>query len=318
MADPRPQLRLVVAAIILASALCGTRWSGQVAASDATSAADADACPVTPYAAEVLDPSFSATWYRSGDLWAAPDGSAVGTWFADPEWMKVQWRRPIGVELTVEGRRLDGAAPPLSAEESDGYEILEYTFTPMTFPTEGCWEVIGRIPGAELRFVVLVHPGEQHYRHTPPATPEPDLWQTLLRPLEPFDLEPDASCPVTPTGDISRVEGVVYGDGPVYLQAIDDAGRLVLSDDGTLSLRWIVSPEAPGAFLVRGVPRDGAQVRFGAANSQPGMRFLTRLSSDTSDWEIWPTPLTVPGLGCYTLQIDAPTFTQVITLEIAF
>jgi hypothetical protein len=88
------------------------------------------ACPVTPYAAEVLDPSFSVTWYHSGDLWAAPDVGNLGAWFADPD---------------------------------------------MTFPTAGCWEITGRIPGAELRFVVLAHPGEQHNRQSPPTMPGPDL-----------------------------------------------------------------------------------------------------------------------------------------------
>ena len=288
-----------------------------MAANDATPAADSSACPATPYGAEVLDPSFSSTWYRSGDLWAAPDVGNMGAWFADPEWMKVQWRRPIGEKLAVEGRRLDGDAPPLVAEVSDGYELSEYTFTPMTFPTDGCWEVVGRTPGAELRFVVLVHPGEEHYRHTPPPQPDPTIWQTLSRPLETPALGPDGSCPASPGREISRVDGTVFGDGPVSVQGRGGAGTLTLTEDGTLPLRWIFSPEATGPFLMRSVPLAGTYTSFGATDPQPEFRFSRRLLPQTVDWQIWSLPLTVPGPGCYALQIDAPGFTQVITLEIA-
>ena len=312
-------------ALVLAWGLLAGCWPGSRAAVNAqsatpstgTPAAAVTDCPVTPYAAEVLDPSFSGTCYHSGDLWAAPDVGNLGAWFADPEWMKVQWRRPIGTELTVEGRRLDGDAPPLDAEVSDGYDLSAYTFTPMTFPTAGCWEVTGRIPGAELRFVVRVHPGEHNYRQRPPAMPGPDLWPTLRLPLETVDLTPDRSCPVTPSRTVSRVEGAVHGDGPIYLQAIDDADPGTEREDGSMLLRWIVSPEAPSAFLARGVPINGAQPRFGTNDPQPETQFVSLLSPETPDWQIRPMRLTVPGPGCYALQIDAPSFTQVITLEIA-
>jgi hypothetical protein len=43
---------------------------------------------------------------------------------------------------------------------------------------------------------------------------------------------------------------------------------------------------------------------------------VSLLSAETPDWQIRPMRLAVPGPGCDALQIDAPGFTQVITLEI--
>jgi hypothetical protein len=68
---------------------------------------------------------------------------------------------------------------------------------------------------------------------------------------------------------------------------------------------------------MRSVPLAGAYASFGATDPQPEFRFSRRLLPQTIDWQIWSLPLTVPGPGCYALQIDAPSFTQVITLEIA-
>jgi hypothetical protein len=63
--------------------------------------------------------------------YVAVDGSVVMKW---PWW----WRRTLGGELTITGRRLDGAAPPLTAYLPDGYEA---GFRPsgITFPSQGCW-----------------------------------------------------------------------------------------------------------------------------------------------------------------------------------
>lgn len=78
----------------------------------------------------------------------AEDGSVVMKW---PWW----WRRTLGAELAITGRRLDGDAPPLTAYTLDGYEA---GFQPsgITFPTEGCWQVTGAVGDARLTFVTLV------------------------------------------------------------------------------------------------------------------------------------------------------------------
>jgi hypothetical protein len=76
------------------------------------------------------------------------DGSV---WMKWPWW----WRRRLGRDLVITGRRLDAAAPSLTAYVPHGYEA---GFVPsgITFPTAGCWEVTGRVGEASLTFVTLV------------------------------------------------------------------------------------------------------------------------------------------------------------------
>jgi hypothetical protein len=77
----------------------------------------------------------------------AADGSVGMKW---PWW----WRGVKG-KLTITGRRLDGKAPPLTAEIPTGYG---QGFQPsgISFPTEGCWEVTGSVGDAKLTFVTLI------------------------------------------------------------------------------------------------------------------------------------------------------------------
>ena len=101
--------------------------------------------------------------YGNGALWTDlwPDGTVLippdnvgadGRLFMKWPW----WRRERGQPLTIEGRRLDGPAPPLGADIPEGYDELYFQATGLIFPTEGCWEVTGRAGDASLTFVVLV------------------------------------------------------------------------------------------------------------------------------------------------------------------
>ncbi len=73
---------------------------------------------------------------------------------------KVGWSRLPGASLTVTGHRLDGTAPPLKASipccYSEGFQA-----SGLTFPTEGCWEIVAKSNGSELRVVVQVAPNER-------------------------------------------------------------------------------------------------------------------------------------------------------------
>ncbi len=80
--------------------------------------------------------------------WVRPDGSLTMEW---------GWWRGAEGQLTVEGRRLDTPlAPPLLAELAEGYAETGFQGGELIFPSEGCWEVTGKVGEAELTFVVFV------------------------------------------------------------------------------------------------------------------------------------------------------------------
>jgi hypothetical protein len=70
--------------------------------------------------------------------------------------MKVPWWRGVPGRLTIEGRRLDATAVPLTAWIPTGYGREGFQSTAITFPTPGCWEVTGRVANASLTFVTLI------------------------------------------------------------------------------------------------------------------------------------------------------------------
>ncbi len=116
------------------------------------------ACPVTK-------PNGSGDEYRnefiSTLLW--PDGAVVfkpgGPGMAREDGsleMKFAWTRFIKGQLTIEGHRLDGSAPPLRALIPAGYGDTGFQATGLIFPTPGCWEVTGHVGSGHLTFVTRV------------------------------------------------------------------------------------------------------------------------------------------------------------------
>lgn len=81
-----------------------------------------------------------------GDGSIHPDGSLD---------MKFPWFRAAGLEgkLAITGRRLDAAAPPLKAVIPNGYLDTGFQATGLIFPTEGCWEITGKVGDTTLTFV---------------------------------------------------------------------------------------------------------------------------------------------------------------------
>jgi hypothetical protein len=84
-----------------------------------------------------------------GSSWAevGPDGSIRA---------KLGWWRGVKGRLTITGRRLDALAPRLGSEVSAGYGVSGFQPSGLIFPSEGCWEVTGKVGEAKLRFVTLV------------------------------------------------------------------------------------------------------------------------------------------------------------------
>jgi hypothetical protein len=122
-------------------------------------------CPVTiPRKApdppgEYLFGSKSAFWNGAlfvGGLW--PDGTVLIKSDAPDLSMKFGWFRGAGLrgKLTIQGKRLDGLAPPLGARIPEGYGDTGFQSSNVIFPTEGCWEVTGKVGTAVLTFVTRV------------------------------------------------------------------------------------------------------------------------------------------------------------------
>jgi hypothetical protein len=92
-----------------------------------------------------LWPRGTVTFKPGGPGCVDEDGSL---WMKFPWWHKGKQKR-----LVIEGRRLDGDAPPLRARIPDGYSG-EFQASGVIFPTPGCWEVTGKVDDERLTFVV--------------------------------------------------------------------------------------------------------------------------------------------------------------------
>jgi hypothetical protein len=137
----------------------------------AAPAADVKRCPVT--VANGKEPPGerpSSLHHGNGALWTVlqpagidrggtpePDGSTSQKY---PWWT-------VGTEgdLAIEGHRLDTAvASPLRARVNSGLPDTPFAAVPggsfwssgVSFPTEGCWQVTGRVGAASLTFVVFM------------------------------------------------------------------------------------------------------------------------------------------------------------------
>ena len=96
----------------------------------------------------VLWPTGEIIFEPGGPGFVLPDGS-LG--------MKWPWIPLVPGELTVDGQRLDGPAPPMRADIGEGFtEQGRFFPSYLIFPTPGCWEVTGRIGEASLTFVTRV------------------------------------------------------------------------------------------------------------------------------------------------------------------
>jgi hypothetical protein len=133
--------------------------------------ADARNCPVTighpvPSSKPWREGLFG--WqraYGNGSLWVGalwPHGVVIITPDnVDPNGrleMKFGWYRLTSGLLTITGRRLDAPAPPASGVAS-GYGLIGFNASGVVFPTEGCWQVTGRVARVTLTFVTFVIKG---------------------------------------------------------------------------------------------------------------------------------------------------------------
>jgi hypothetical protein len=129
--------------------------------------AEARGCPVTepqPAPGSLATDLFGGgSAYGNDDLWVGglwPHGViTAGGAFIDRRGavrMKFGWWRETPGTLTIGGKRLDAPGPPLSAIVPTGYGASGFQASSIRFPTEGCWEVTGRVGEGALTFVTYV------------------------------------------------------------------------------------------------------------------------------------------------------------------
>jgi len=99
--------------------------------------------------------------YWNGDLFVGglwPNGTIVIPADSPDLSMKFGWFRANGLrgKLSIQGRRLDATAPPLGADIPEGYGDTGFQASGVIFPTEGCWQVTGKVGDTSLTFVTLV------------------------------------------------------------------------------------------------------------------------------------------------------------------
>lgn len=277
-------------------------------------------CNVTPYSAEGVGDAFTTTWYGQEPLWAGLDRAYLGVWYAEID-LKVQWRLPRDETLSVTGRRLDGSAAPLAFEMPSGYGN-GFQPSSLRFPTEGCWEVTAQTTSQQLRFVVLVHPPAEA-ESRPQSSSDTTDWAALRRPYDLPAFGDGPSCVPSAEQRVQRLAGGVLGAGPVYAQGLGTAGVLPLKEpqpnDGSslVSVRWTVNDGYLGPLLLRGRQVDGPNLlRFGPASaSDQDARLEGADALHTADWRVWRWMMRVPAPGCYALQVDGLTFTEVIVFS---
>ena len=119
-----------------------------------------DPCPIThPNGSSPPGSTFGSEFHGNGAIWVGVWPSNVVVWEPEADGSieaKFGWWRGVAGKLRIEGRRLDATSPPLGAEVPDGYGDAGFQASGILFPTEGCWEVTGRVGPASLSFVTLV------------------------------------------------------------------------------------------------------------------------------------------------------------------
>ncbi|TMC46970.1 MAG: hypothetical protein E6J26_11785, partial [Chloroflexi bacterium] len=134
----------------------------------------------TPYASgrppDANTATLTDTWYANEWLWAGLVPPYKGVWYAGG--VKVGWWRSAPGKLSIEGKRLDAPGPPLRADIPDGYGVSGFQATGIDFPTEGCWQVTGKVSDKSLTFVVQVHPATENPTR---AVITPKAWPTTVQ-----------------------------------------------------------------------------------------------------------------------------------------
>jgi hypothetical protein len=139
-------------------------------------------------------------------------------------------------------------------------------------------------------------------------------------------------CPVSAPGrKVYRNEGAALGPGPVYALSLGPFARAAVmpfvlpspalfggSAWGGQILKWVGAPSYHGPVLIRGrklTGRDGfgfgaGKVPLAEMDVPPGRPGGVGLNP--GGWRLWPGYARLRSPGCYGLQVDGITFSEVI------
>ncbi len=137
-------------------------------------------------------------------------------------------------------------------------------------------------------------------------------------------------CPVSAPGrNVSRWTGVAIGPGPIYALSYGPFGRTAIlpfvlpsravlfggSAWGGQVLKWLGAPSYHGPVLIRGrklTGRDGLGFNAGVVPQAEMDLPPDGVLYNSGGWRQWPGYVRLRSPGCYGLQVDGTTFSEVI------
>lgn len=145
-------------------------------------------------------------------------------------------------------------------------------------------------------------------------------WRRLRRPLRLPSLSVSGGCPRTRSGRTTPATAFGFGGRPAYAVLgaqgpISLAGDVVRDGATFQKTLWAIAPSYQGPLLIRGARLDRpGSVRFHLGGPIRGELRLLPALFGSHGWRYQPsdTLLPGPGLGCYGLQVDGSSFTEVI------
>lgn len=157
----------------------------------------------------------------------------------------------------------------------------------------------------------------------------------LHRPLDLPTVAPGTACPRTPGKRPNPDVGIALGSGPAYAVLGFEGNHVPPAAQAVVPLHsedrkgnaywhktlWAVDPKYHGPILIRGRGIDPPRslwfvVPSGTANgSHRRVRELHMPAERSKSWRYGPSLTIFPGPGCYALQVDGTTFSEVIVFK---
>jgi hypothetical protein len=121
-----------------------------------------------------------------------------------------------------------------------------------------------------------------------------------------------------------------FGDGPVYFsltwkESTDDAAAFSLArvpfEDGAYRAKtpWVSVPSHSGPIVIRGraLSADSRPLMFRveSVGPQDSVTIQAPHAPSASLWSFWASSMWVPGPGCYGIQIDTSSRTEIVIFE---